>query len=387
MDALRAEIGQVAHALEGRVTALAETIAGRIVDEVEELPAIDDGQLQEVLRELSRAALRTELVFLRRGEQPSACPPETEESVRLATAARLPEVAVLRTQRIGHAVVWDAFVDEAERLGTDPGLRRSVLHAGSRFFFEYADRLAGFVNEAYRRDWTRGQNGSDTRRLKLVIDVLEDRARDLADLGYDLTLHHVGAIAWGQNAEQDLRLLARTLDRRLLLVRAAAGAVWAWLAGAEAPGRAAWRQLALSDTSGTALALGEPGAGVDGFRRTHLQAQAAYRVAARRPRPVTRYADVALEALALHDERTAAEFVHLELDALGEGDRARTLRETLRAYFACGQNAAATSAALGIHEQTVAHRLRAIEERIGCPVNARRAELETALRIERLLGG
>ncbi len=385
MEQVRLEIREVAQALEGRLMPLAETIAGRIVDEVEELPAIDDGQLQEVLEELARAALRTELLFLRRGQQPSTCPPETEEGVRHAAAARIPEVAVLRTQRIGHAVVWDAYVDEVERLVIDPGPRRSVLDAGSRFFFEYADRLARFVNAAYEREWARGQNRAEIRRLRLVIDVLEGRGRDLADLGYDLTLHHIGAIADGENAEHYLRILARALDRRLLLVGAASSAVWAWLAGAEAPDRAAWRAIARSDAPGTAVALGEPGAGVDGFRRTHLQAQAAHRVAVRRSRAVTRYADVALEALALHDERAAADFVRLELHALGDGDRAQTLRETLRAYFDCGQNAAATGAALRIHEQTVAHRLRAIEQSIGCPVNARRAELETALRIEALL--
>lgn len=57
-------------------------------------------------------------------------------------------------------------------------------------------------------------------------------------------------------------------------------------------------------------------------------------------------------------------------------------RQTLRAWFAVGHNAAA----LGVHEQTVAQRLRAVEERTGRPVASRRAELETALRLRDLLG-
>lgn len=70
----------------------------------------------------------------------------------------------------------------------------------------------------------------------------------------------------------------------------------------------------------------------------------------------------------------------------GADTRSRRLRETLRAYFSAGQNAALTAKRLGIHEQTVAQRLGAVEERTGRAVASRRAELETALRIEDYLG-
>jgi PucR C-terminal helix-turn-helix domain len=48
---------------------------------------------------------------------------------------------------------------------------------------------------------------------------------------------------------------------------------------------------------------------------------------------------------------------------------------------ASAQNASAAAAMLGVHEHTVGYRLRTIEERLGRPVIARRAELETALRL------
>ena len=91
--------------------------------------------------------------------------------------------------------------------------------------------------------------------------------------------------------------------------------------------------------------------------------------------------------MAGRDEEAAREFLERELrPLLGDDDRERRLRETLRAYFASAQNASATAAMLGVHEQTVAYRLRAIEKRLGCPATTRRAELETALRLERLFG-
>jgi DNA-binding PucR family transcriptional regulator len=119
-----------------------------------------------------------------------------------------------------------------------------------------------------------------------------------------------------------------------------------------------------------------------GFRRSHRQAGDAYLVALRHPQPVTLYADVALEALALRDEQVARDFAAGQLRGLNGDDK---LRDTLRRYFASSQNAAATAVALGVHEQTVARRLKAVEEKIGCPLNHRRAELELALRLEELL--
>jgi DNA-binding PucR family transcriptional regulator len=66
------------------------------------------------------------------------------------------------------------------------------------------------------------------------------------------------------------------------------------------------------------------------------------------------------------------------------GARGPILRKTLHAYFATGQNAASAAAVLGVHEKTVSNRLRAIEEHLGHPIEARRAELELALRLAAL---
>ncbi|HLQ47495.1 MAG TPA: helix-turn-helix domain-containing protein, partial [Candidatus Dormibacteraeota bacterium] len=82
------------------------------------------------------------------------------------------------------------------------------------------------------------------------------------------------------------------------------------------------------------------------------------------------------------DEARARAFVSRELRGIdGDDPRSRRLRRTLRAYFASAQNGSAAAALLGVHEHTVAYRLRTIEDRLGRPVAARRAELETALRL------
>ena len=99
------------------------------------------------------------------------------------------------------------------------------------------------------------------------------------------------------------------------------------------------------------------------------------------------YADVAIEALASSNRQEARSFIAHELRGIDDGSTASMrIRETILAYFAAEQNAASAAAALGIHQQTVANRLRAAEERLGHPVVSRRVELETALRLRACLG-
>jgi DNA-binding PucR family transcriptional regulator len=132
------------------------------------------------------------------------------------------------------------------------------------------------------------------------------------------------------------------------------------------------------------VSLGDPGSGTGGFRRSHREARDAHRVSVRAGAAgeVLRYDEVALESLVADDDERTRAFVARELHGIDGADaRSERLRETLRAYFACAQNASAAAALLGVHEHTVTYRLRTIEERLGRPVTSRRAELEMALRL------
>jgi DNA-binding PucR family transcriptional regulator len=129
--------------------------------------------------------------------------------------------------------------------------------------------------------------------------------------------------------------------------------------------------------------LGEPGHGVEGWRLTHRQAQAAQWVALQRRGELTRYADELLLVAALKDGvlATSLRETYLSpLDARGEGNGLSAT--TLRAYFTSGCNAATAAAALRVDRHTVQRRLQRIEERLGRSIHDCRAELEVALRLE-----
>jgi DNA-binding PucR family transcriptional regulator len=108
-------------------------------------------------------------------------------------------------------------------------------------------------------------------------------------------------------------------------------------------------------------------------------------VALRRPRRMTLFRDVALLAAVMRDDLMASSLEQLYLEPLrGGGDDGCTLRDTLRAYLACGCSASSAASALGVNRHTVEGRVRRVELRLGRPLPTWRAEMEVALRVEQL---
>ena len=375
---------ELAARLAARTDELAEEYLRRAAREFPEWVA-DRPDLTDTVRTGARHSMGAELrAFADRARLPSACPDGDADGARYSARLGVPLHYVLQQYRLGHAIQWEAWFELVEEAEPDPDARRELLERGSRFFFEYADRMCRFATEHYTDERERSVRSAEQRRVHLVREVLDGREVAADALGYRLDgVEHLGVIAWGPEAAEAVRELARSLDRTLLLVGAGEETWWAWLSAR--PGTAA-NLARVRVRPGARLAIGAPVAGVEGFRRTHRQARAAHLAAVRGEAPVVRFEDIALEAVASADRSAAREFVAMELRGIDGGDvRSTRLRETLTSWFACGQNAAATAAKLGVHEQTVAQRLRAVEERIGRPVASRRAELETALRLQRYL--
>jgi DNA-binding PucR family transcriptional regulator len=142
--------------------------------------------------------------------------------------------------------------------------------------------------------------------------------------------------------------------------------------------------------SGVRVAVGSPGAGIEGFRASHIEAAEAHRLAllpGRAEREMTYYRDVELPALLTADLERARSFVARELGELASEDPSvRRLRETLRLYLHTWGSHMRTAQLLHVHQNTVAYRIRRAEELLGRPAAERRHELETALLLADLLG-
>lgn len=158
-------------------------------------------------------------------------------------------------------------------------------------------------------------------------------------------------------------------DRRVLIVDSTSEAVLDRLldAGALAAPRGG-QTVALLDRDpprGPERAgLGRPGSGVDGVRRSYLEARRALEVATRLGLVgIVPYHDVMPETLLLRDSSALSVLVESTLAPLAKGGRgAAPLIETLEAYFAEVGNVAATARRLGIGERTAVYRIARIEE-------------------------
>jgi DNA-binding PucR family transcriptional regulator len=146
--------------------------------------------------------------------------------------------------------------------------------------------------------------------------------------------------------------------------------------------------LEMDATGAVHAALGEPAAGVDGFRHSHEAAQQVARIArlsGNEAPPLLTWQEVGLVSLMTTDLELARSFVRRELGRLGSRE-ATPLRDTLRAFLAHRGSHAAAARDLYVHRNTVAYRLAQAEDLLGHPVAERELELRVALEIAATLG-
>jgi DNA-binding PucR family transcriptional regulator len=117
-----------------------------------------------------------------------------------------------------------------------------------------------------------------------------------------------------------------------------------------------------------------------------LLARHVIQLGRRAPGALARYGDVALTGLLTHDVPEARRFTQRELGALGaETDAARRIAATLRVFLEEGSSFVRAARRLGVHENTVAYRVRRAGELLGHPVEDRQLELRVALMLADVL--
>ncbi len=380
-------------------------------------PGDEGAEYVEGLRATVVAAVEYVLEGIERGEEdgspPTPIPAVAAEQARRAARTGVSLETVLRRYMVGHTLFEQFVMDEADRGGeneippTEREALRGALRGALRTQAAVLDRLLEKMAGEYGDELKRIGRSPERRRAQRVRRLLaggavEGHAAAGAGLDYELEDRwHLGVIATGPGAAQAVRELAVSADRRLLSVAQGGESVWAWLGGKD--------RFAVGDVErvigigshppadgigshppeGLVLALGEPAQGVEGWRLTHRQAQAALVVALRRRglggEVVTRYADVALLASALKDELLGRTLIDVYVapleDARGGG---QVLLHTLRAYLAAEYSASSAAAALGVARKTVASRLRTIEKRLGRSLHPSPAELKVALLLDEL---
>ncbi|MGN6254731.1 MAG: PucR family transcriptional regulator [Solirubrobacterales bacterium] len=343
---------------------------------------VADPAYLEALNAAVAAAIDYRLAVLEAGErQAPSVPAALLAQARLDARDRVPLDAVLRRYHAGNTLFGDFLVEEAERAEVPSSTLRRLLGEQATL----GDRLLAAVSAEHAREAQSRPRSAAERRRECVKRLLAGELVDRSELGYDLDAHHIALMARGEGAEELMRNLAGTLDRRLLAVRREEEPQWAcWLGGRhELAAEQALRALQDLVPDGLVVTVGEPAEGLAGWRFSHLQAKTALPIAERRGEAVLRYADVALLASIARDELLETSLRQLYLAPLERArDGGKVARETLRAYFDAERNVSSTAAALGVDRRTVRNRIRAIEELLGRPLRGSVADLEIALRLD-----
>lgn len=368
-QSLRARLPEIEEAIFARV---------RVVSE----PKTSDPEYLAGMRAAVGEAIEYAIAGIEKGGGPGEpLPAGAITQARRSARAEIPLDTVLRRYAAGDRLLAEFIMEGADEAP------RHALHEALRSQGLRADHVMATIATEYLREAERIRRSPAQLLGERVRRLLSGEADSHPGVAYEIDSWHVGMVAIGPGAEAAVSKLATALKSEILLVPTGeeGNSIWAWLGRKQ---RFSMPEVARSWVDdGVSVALGEPRRGIDGWRLTHREAQAALQVLLRGSVRLVRARDVLVLAAVLQDDALAAALVETYLAPLnGRGDTPVVLRETLRAYFNAGQNAATAAAALKVNRHTVGRRIRGIEDKLGQQINACRTQLEIALAIEEWQG-
>lgn len=283
----------------------------------------------------------------------------------------------LDAYRTGQSVAWQRWMDLCFVLTDDVDELRELLAVTARSMSDFVDATVTALTERMAAESEDLLLGSQAERRDLVALVLQgapvSRSRVERVLGHRLEGGHFAAVLW-QDAGADLgrleavaeRLMRAAGTRRRLTVLAGSSTLWLWLPVHASPSDDVLAEVVRD--GGVRVALGNPAAGVEGFRRSHREAIEAQRLAVRSSPvggPVT-FDQIEVAAIVAGESSLSGDFTERVLGDLAVAPE--DLRETVRVYLGLLGNATATAEVLFTHRNTVLRRLERANELLPRPV-------------------
>lgn len=378
---------RVTDAVRERIPELFDVIRNRLQQETPDYSSAGNARISAAESDTIAASLRDVLDYI---ADPSGNPVrasnEALREVRLAAHAGVSLQILMAGSRIAQDATSAFILEEAHRLIADDAVRIAVLRRASAHQFAWNRVVAEVIIDAFASESTvYALQSRERRKVSTVNALLAGLPVDTGDLEYTFDGGHVAARVWHGAPDAVTAALRSHLNVRPLMVTHPNGEGDIWMPWPARLGAPAGRLAAVILPAGARVAFGGLGEGIDGFRSSYRQAGEARRVAEALDLERVCYDEVMLEAVAMHDMAATRAFVLDELGPLGDAfDPGNALVETLRVYYAVGENAVTTGQRLGVHNRTVAYRLRAVESKIGADA-MHREELVIALRLVALV--
>jgi hypothetical protein len=368
--------------LRARRPEIEKAVIARIQGLAESVDDLDPTYLVGVKGAVTAAVNYSLLAIQKGGDWSASIPLEIAEQARRSARDGVGLDAVLRRYAAGNKSLEEFIVTEAE------GIPSQVLCEILKDQGLQVDRFMESVSAEYANEVKQASRSSIQRQTDQVLRLLKNSSSVRPEeFDYDFNGWHVCLILRGPNAEHGARLAAKQGSHRSLAAMRDAENVWIWLGGPEPPTAVDVDRLVCDHLAqNISIALGESRSGLDGWRRSHREAQIALQVALYQPQRITRCRDVILVSAVIRDQSLAMSLIETYLAPL---DRERgsglSLLPTLRAYFKADQNLASAALALGISRNTAERHLRRVEETLGQPLATCNAQLQVALKAEELI--
>jgi DNA-binding PucR family transcriptional regulator len=311
--------------------------------------------------------------------------------------------ALVRAYRLGHQAVLKTALEEIRASELDPKLGLGVYDLIATISFDYIDRISQRVVATYQDERDRWLEHRNTLRALMVRKILSGADVDIdamtTAIRYPLKQIHLAVVVWCRESDHGDELawmegfvhkLAESIGARdsPLFISVDHVTGWAWIpllggAASDTPSRI--RAFASTTTDVPCIAAGNPLPGVEGFRRSHQQAQDARTVVtasgAKVPRVIAASdPGLAVAALVADNAGAAAAWVGEVLGPLAsptDGDE--RFRETLRVFLRTGSSYKAAAEELHLHVNSVKYRVHRAVERRGRPIIDDRLDVEVAL--------
>lgn len=340
---------------------LADVVSAAIEDE---LPLVrSDPDLRALARSSSAANVELIIEMISGRSSPDAYEPPAAAIafIRELAHRNVPVDELSQAYHLAQHALWRWAIGQLNEHIADPRRRADAIERLSDAAFSTGQLLNSRTMEEYAKERERWLRSADAVRRATVMAVLEGGAIDpeasSRRLRYELRQPHQAFVVWSEDEDTMPETAAAAIGGpHALLVSLGVGVIAGWTA----PGLLAFDRA----DAPVRIAVGTIGQGLRGFRDSHREAMEARRVArlsATSDRAV-HYDDVALLAILTRDVGTARRFATRNLGPLAADDpTTRRLADTLLCLFEEQGSPRRAAQRLGIHENTVGKRLRAID--------------------------
>lgn len=303
----------------------------------------------------------------------------------------------LAAYRIGQATAWRICLDISFSLTSDTSELRELLDLFSHSLSDFVEGSLAAIADRMQAERDELIRGSHPERREVVALILEGAPipieRAEARLGYKLSQTHTAAVVWSTRADSDLSqleqavgaLARRARSRPPMTIVPGAATIWAWLP-AEVDLDPQQLERDLEPFPGVRIALGSTAFGIEGFRRSHLDAATTQRALAEleSDRRVATFDEIQLAALITSDRDRADQFVRQTLGDLANADA--ELRDTVLTFVQEQGNVTRTAARMYTHRNTVLRRLARAGELLPKPLSDNALHVAAALDVAKWRG-